>query len=366
MYFAFLWMDRWLKIMEAFTAEQERLAQSRSEDQIAPDEELVNLRSALTDRDHALLAALRHGKELETALARQRDAAEERGADYLREIAERTPVAEEAEERLKAELQKATRTQAEVTRLTEELLAVKEELAAAKRDVERSRGELKAAKSETERLASVLDKMQAEVKSTRDESERLAAEIAEAQVQAETARKDYDKRLAELHRELTQVERRAEADPEPVKLEERSKKPRGVRKAKTATPNVPQHPAAPEVAPKSETSVDGFVLHFQKPADWSERVFVYHWDTDPATERPEWPGIPLEDEGDGWRAHRFEGIRAANLIFTDDQGRQTGNLHRDRSGYLDADGVWHGERPKAGGGTASSPIVEAADVPSRS
>jgi HD superfamily phosphohydrolase len=108
MYFAFLWMDRWLKIMEALTAEQERFAQSRSEDKTAPDDELVNLRSALMDRDHALLAALRHGKELETALARQRDAAEQRGADYLREIAERTRVAEEAEEWLRRNCRRHT------------------------------------------------------------------------------------------------------------------------------------------------------------------------------------------------------------------------------------------------------------------
>jgi chromosome segregation ATPase len=276
MYFAFLWMDRWLKIMEAFTAEQERIAESRSEDQITADDELANLRSALTDREHALLAALRHGKELESALTRQRDAAEERHADYLREIADRTRVAEEAEDRLKAELRTATQRQAEVTRLEEALLAAHEEMTTVKKDIEQTRGELKAAKSEIERLAGALEKAQAEVKTTRDESKRLASEIAETRVQAETARNDYEKHLAELNRKLTQVERRSGADPEPVKLEEQSKKPRGIRKAKTATPNVPQHPAAPEVAPKPETSVDGFVLHFQKPADWSERVFVYY------------------------------------------------------------------------------------------
>jgi predicted nucleic acid-binding Zn-ribbon protein len=423
MYFAFWWMDRWLKIMEAFTAEQARIAESRGEDQITPGDELANLRNALTDREHALLAALGHGKELETALTRQRDAAEERHADYLREIAERTHAVEEAEERLKAELQTATQTQAEVTRLKEELIAAKDELAAAQKDIERSRGELKAAKSETERLKSALEKMQVEVEATRNESKCLATEIAEARVQAETARKDYEGRsaelarkaadaekacqahqrerdetrrefdqlradldqaradrtaalrnrerleeelsqlreqtqrerqnaeasVAELNRKLTEAERRPGADPEPTKLDEVLKKPRGIRKAKTAVPNVPQYLAAPKVAPKPETSVDDFVLHFQKPADWSERVFIYYWDTDPVTERPEWPGVSLQDEGDGWRAHRFEGIRAANLIFNDDQGRQTGNLHRDHSGWLAADGTWYDRKPRAAG-----------------
>jgi hypothetical protein len=281
-------------------------------------------------------------------LTRQRDAAEERHADYLREIANRTRVAEEAEDRLKAERQTATRTQAEVKRLTEELLSAKDKLNEAKQDIERSRAELQAAKSEVERLKSALQKMQAEVEATRNESERLATEIAQRRVQAETARKDYENHLAELNRKLTQVERRSGADPEPPKPDQHSRKARGT-KAKTAAPNVPQHLGATEVAPKPDTSGDDFVLHVQKPADWSERVFVYYWDTDPAAERPEWPGVPLEDEGDGWRAHRFQGIRAANLIFSDDQGRQTGNLHRDRSGWLAADGTWYDRKPRATG-----------------
>ena len=55
MYFAFMWMDQWLKIMEAFTAEQARFVQSGAER--ASLDEITNLRGALADREQALAAA---------------------------------------------------------------------------------------------------------------------------------------------------------------------------------------------------------------------------------------------------------------------------------------------------------------------
>lgn len=96
--------------------------------------------------------------------------------------------------------------------------------------------------------------------------------------------------------------------------------------------------ASRNIAPGAKAG--DLVVRFRKPADWAETPFVYFWDTDPVTDKPAWPGKPMQAEADGWFVHRFQGIRAAHLIFTDDAGHQTPNLHRDESGWLDANGDW--------------------------
>ena len=46
-------------------------------------------------------------------------------------------------------------------------------------------------------------------------------------------------------------------------------------------------------------------------------------------------------EADGWFVYRFDGIDSAHFVFNDAQGRQTGDLERDREGWFHADGQWH-------------------------
>lgn len=69
MYFAFFWMDRWLQIMEALTAEQARLVELDDASQATLEGELDNLRRALADSEQALLASLSVRQQLETSLA---------------------------------------------------------------------------------------------------------------------------------------------------------------------------------------------------------------------------------------------------------------------------------------------------------
>ena len=107
--------------------------------------------------------------------------------------------------------------------------------------------------------------------------------------------------------------------------------------------SAPMVEAAPAVEAAAEPA--GLSVRFRKPAGWAEPLYVHYWATDPGVAEPVWPGIPMTDAGDGWWAHYIEGTRAADLVFNDNSGNQTGNLHRDRSGRLGGDGGWVDDEP---------------------
>lgn len=417
MYFAFFWMDRWLQIMEALTAEQARLVESDDANQATLEGELDNLRRALADSEQALLASLSARQQLETSLASQRETAGQRQRDYVREISELRQAAAEAEQRIQAERKEVARGQADVERLSRELTVARAEL-------ERIRSELAAGKAEAEQLRSALDKMQAETTATRNEGSRLEEQITQARAEAETARKNRESDLAELtgraaeeaerkwqteqrekaearreieklradlekaeaegasarqdgdhlQRALTELRARTEserkkpedtlvqpsqkyasADREPQVnqhrpgTEEQRKRPRLRKKAKTYATLNTDEPVATEVAlaePRT-VPVEDLVVRFRKPGDWSGNVYVYYWDTDPAIDGPEWPGALMAERPDGWLVHALPGVRAAHLIFSDDKGHRTDDLHRDHPGWLAEDGTWHDYEPQA-------------------
>ena len=84
---------------------------------------------------------------------------------------------------------------------------------------------------------------------------------------------------------------------------------------------------------------------FRKPEGWAEPLYVYYWATHPAVAEPGWPGMAMSDAGDGWWTCRIEGAAAADLLFNDHRGNQTGDLRRDRCGRLDRDGRWIDDDP---------------------
>jgi len=99
--------------------------------------------------------------------------------------------------------------------------------------------------------------------------------------------------------------------------------------------------------------------------NWADNVHIHYWNTRPQGFSSTWPGVPMK-QVDGWLIHRFEGIEAASFVFNDTRGRQTGDLHRDRSGWYDPDGHWHDKEPQeaatvsTAGGSEARPQVTAA------
>jgi glycosidase len=86
-------------------------------------------------------------------------------------------------------------------------------------------------------------------------------------------------------------------------------------------------------------------IHFLKPQGWRNTVHVHFWDTDPSGGASQWPGTPMQAEGNGWFSHRFVGTKSVHLVFNDAQGNQTEDLFRDQDGWLDAAGHWHDAPP---------------------
>jgi glycosidase len=66
--------------------------------------------------------------------------------------------------------------------------------------------------------------------------------------------------------------------------------------------------------------------------------------------------------GDGWFVHHFDRVKSARLIFNDGQGRQTGDLQRDRAGWYTLAGGWSDSQPAA----ANPAAIPVDSVPSRS
>ncbi len=86
----------------------------------------------------------------------------------------------------------------------------------------------------------------------------------------------------------------------------------------------------------------GFTVYFQKPAAWAE-VSIYYWNTTPASEPVNWPGIPMQAIGNDWYTFTFpDGVSAANLIFNNNgAGAQTADLYRQGDGCFDyASATW--------------------------
>jgi glycosidase len=98
------------------------------------------------------------------------------------------------------------------------------------------------------------------------------------------------------------------------------------------------------------------VIHFKKPATWAETVHIHWWDVRPGGGGTTWPGIAMTPAGDGWLVHRFDGIEAASFVISDGQGRQTGDLRRERPGWYDAaNGGWSDTAPAAAPGATPAP-----------
>ena len=108
------------------------------------------------------------------------------------------------------------------------------------------------------------------------------------------------------------------------------------------------------------------IVHFHKPADWADTVYIHYWNSYPHAQGSAWPGVAMTAEADGWFSYRLVGVQSANLVFNDQHGAQTADLWRERSGYY-ANGQWHDSPSAAATSTVAAhqpPAREAAPTPS--
>ncbi|MER2527576.1 MAG: starch-binding protein, partial [Candidatus Competibacter denitrificans] len=88
------------------------------------------------------------------------------------------------------------------------------------------------------------------------------------------------------------------------------------------------------------------ILHFHKPADWADTVYIHYWNSHPHNQATDWPGVPMVAEGDDWFSYRLAGVQSANLVFNDQHSAQTGDLWCEKSGYY-ANSQWHDSQAAA-------------------
>jgi hypothetical protein len=307
MFITYYWVDNWLKLMAACAEQMQPLA-AEGDVRTALEAELEQLRGALAESEAAMNAAIRERGELQAELERRRLQAEADRTEQARQLTDSTAA---AEKRLGEETARRAAAQAETEALQRKLAATEAEVQQARAQVQRWREELETLRGENERLAAEVKAHKANVESLRSELGELRGKLKAAPASAADARQPADSNRPPAQEPPSGEVRKAP---------KRSRKPAGTRES----------PAGPS----------GLVLRLCKPAGWSEPVHVYYWNTDPAVAEPAWPGPSMSDEGDGWWAHRIEGARAADMIFSDAAGHQTGNLHRKGSGSLGADGAW--------------------------
>ncbi|MBN2662387.1 MAG: starch-binding protein [Bacteroidales bacterium] len=81
--------------------------------------------------------------------------------------------------------------------------------------------------------------------------------------------------------------------------------------------------------------VDGFYVHFKKPANWGTPN-IYYWNVEPAGAMLDntWPGVEMTPQGDDWYYFYFPNVISTNIIFNDGTN-QTDDLFADTESWYD-------------------------------
>ncbi len=90
---------------------------------------------------------------------------------------------------------------------------------------------------------------------------------------------------------------------------------------------------------------DGFTVYFLAPDNWNQ-VKMHHWNGIPSgvVANSTWPGVDMNDEGDGWYSYTFAGLESSNVIFHNNAGSQTLDLTREGDGWY-MNGAWYDTDP---------------------
>ena len=77
------------------------------------------------------------------------------------------------------------------------------------------------------------------------------------------------------------------------------------------------------------------MVYVKKPENWSE-LNLYYWNTSPANQSVDWPGVAMTNLGDNWFAFQLpQGVNATNLIINDNSSNQTQDLYLEGNGCYD-------------------------------
>lgn len=91
----------------------------------------------------------------------------------------------------------------------------------------------------------------------------------------------------------------------------------------------------------------GLAIYF-KPDGYVDPE-IYFWAVTPSGASTSWPGVTMNEEGDGWYSYTLENADCSNIIFSDNGNGQTPDLNRCGEGWYE-DGIWYDQKPEPGSG----------------
>jgi hypothetical protein len=105
-------------------------------------------------------------------------------------------------------------------------------------------------------------------------------------------------------------------------------------------------------------------IRFLCPSDWATPPRIHTWDREPGHTGSDWPGEPMQPDADhpGWYRTNFPATTRLRLVFNDGQGRQSGDLARERDGWFSFDTHWRDAAPDA---PAAAAAQQAAQQPAQ-
>lgn len=85
-----------------------------------------------------------------------------------------------------------------------------------------------------------------------------------------------------------------------------------------------------------------FVVRFLRPADWADSMMIHTWGAGSQGAAARWPGAAMQadPEAPGWYRFRISDAASVQLLFHDNQGRQTPDLERGDDGWFSLAGGW--------------------------
>ena len=88
---------------------------------------------------------------------------------------------------------------------------------------------------------------------------------------------------------------------------------------------------------------NSLTVHFK--STWGSS-YIYYWQTNPSTTTVNWPGVPMQNDGNNWYSYVLD-VSSANLIFNNAKGSQTADLSRTSGEWWYMNGVWTDYNPEA-------------------
>ncbi|HAS42869.1 MAG TPA: hypothetical protein DCS93_20485 [Microscillaceae bacterium] len=83
------------------------------------------------------------------------------------------------------------------------------------------------------------------------------------------------------------------------------------------------------------TPAAGLTIHFKKPANWNT-AHMHYWNVTPASiPGTNWPGVSMQNDGNGWYSYTIPQATCTNIVFNDNGGNQTSDLSRCGEGWYD-------------------------------